>query len=64
MPNKVRHVAEATTFWLLRYTIIAKPTFRIEYVNEYCQLIDQPGKHFCDEILTCIDVCIYVPDTK
>ena len=64
MSKKVRYVVEATTFWLLRYTTITKPTFRIEYVNEYCQLINQPGKNFCDEILTCNDTCIYLTQNR
>ena len=58
--NTTEQLAKATTFLLLRYTTNAKPTFRFEYVHAYCQLADQPGKHFCDEILTCNDACIYL----
>ena len=57
--NRVGREGEVTTFWL-RYTTIVKPAFRFEYVQVYCQLADQPGKHFCDEMLTCNDACIYM----
>ena len=52
---------EATTFWLLRYATKTKPAFRFEYTHEYCQLAKQPGKHFCDEILT---MASYIADTE
>ena len=45
-----------------RYSVhatITKPTFRFEYVHVYCQLVDQPGKHFCDKILSCNDACMH-----
>ena len=57
--NTTEQLAEATIF-SLRYTTIAKPTFRFEYVHVYCQLADQPRQHFCDEILICNDACIYL----
>ena len=57
-------LAEATIFLLLRYTTITKPAFRFEYVHVYCQLSDQPSKHFCDEILTCNDACIYLTQNR
>ena len=62
--NTTKQLAEATIFSLLRYTTIAKPAFRFEYVHAYCQLVDHPGKHFCDEILTCNDACIYLTQNR
>ena len=62
--NTTEQLAEATIFSLLRYITIAKPAFRFEYVQVYCHLADQPGKHFCDEILTCNDARIYLTQNR
>ena len=58
--DTTKELNEATTFWLLRYTTKTKPAFRFKYVHAYYQLTELPSKHFCDEILTCNDVCIYL----
>ena len=62
--DRVGREGKATTFSLLRYTTNAKPAFRFEYVHAYCQLADQPGKHFCDKILTCNDACVYLTQNR
>ena len=62
--DRVGREGKATTFSLLRYTTNAKPAFGFEYVHAHCQLADQPGKHFCDEILTCNDACVYLAQNR
>ena len=62
--NTTEQLAKATTFSLLRYTTNAKPAFGFEYVHAYCQLVDQSGKHFCDEILTYNDACVYLTQNR
>ena len=62
--NTTEQLVKAMTFSWLRYTTNAKPAFRFQYVHAYCQLVDQPGKHFCDETLTCNDACVYLTQKR